>query len=105
VAQRRKEIGIRIALGAKRRQVLGLVLREGAALVGVGTLFGLLSAIALSKLLSAMTSVVVTSMQIGVGDLRLVVGAPVLLALVTFVACYIPARRAATIDPLVALRQ
>lgn len=105
VAQRRKEIGIRIALGARRRQVLGLVLREGAALVGVGTVCGLLAAIALAKLLSAVTSVVVTSMEIGVGDLRLVLGAPVLLALVTLVACYIPARRAATIDPLMALRQ
>ena len=105
VAQRRKEIGIRIALGARKRQVLGLVLREGIALVGVGTFFGLLAALGLSRLLSSLTNVFVSSLEIGASNLELLIGAPLLLAVVALLACYVPARRAATIDPLTSLRQ
>jgi macrolide transport system ATP-binding/permease protein len=105
VAQRRKEIAIRTALGASRAQVLRLVLREGAALVGVGTVLGFLGAIALAKMLSALTSIFLEALKVGTDDLRLLIGAPLLLAAVAMLACYIPARRATQIDPLKALRE
>lgn len=105
VAQRRKEIAIRMALGASRTQVLRLVLREGTTLVGVGTVLGFLGAIALVKILSSLTSIFVEAFSIGTNDPRLLVGAPLLLAAVTMLACYVPARRSAQIDPLKALRE
>jgi predicted permease len=105
VAQRRKEIGIRMALGARKGQALALVLREGAALVCVGTVLGFLGAMALAKILSAMTNIVVESLKVGTDDPRLLVGAPLLLAALAMLACYLPARRAAKIDPLKALRE
>jgi ABC-type antimicrobial peptide transport system permease subunit len=105
VARRRKEIGIRIALGARRGQVLRLVLREGAALVTVGTALGFLGAMAMVKVLSALTSIFVDSFQVSTDDPRLIIGAPLLLAALAMVACYIPARRSARIDPLKALRE
>jgi ABC-type antimicrobial peptide transport system permease subunit len=104
VAQRRKEIAIRTALGASKAQVLRMVLREGAALVGVGTALGFLGATAMVKILSSLTSIFVEALRVGTGDLRLVLGAPLLLAAVTMLACYVPARRSARIDPLRALR-
>jgi predicted permease len=105
VAQRRKEIGIRMALGARRGQVLRLVLREGAALVGVGTVLGFLGAFALAKMLSALTSVFVDALKVGTNDPRLLLGAPLLLGGLALLACYVPARRAVKIDPLIALRE
>lgn len=105
VAQRRKEIGIRMALGARKGQVLLLVLREGTALVAVGTVLGFLAAFALAKALSALTNVFANSLKVGTGDVRLLIGAPLLLAGLALLACYVPARRAAKIDPLKALRQ
>jgi ABC-type antimicrobial peptide transport system permease subunit len=104
VARRRKEIGIRMALGARKAQVLRLVLREGAALVAVGTVLGFLGAIAIVKMLSALTSIFVDAFKVATNDPRLLVGAPVLLAALAMLACYIPARRSAKIDPLQALR-
>jgi predicted permease len=104
VAQRRKEIAIRTALGATKAQVLRMVLSEGTALVGVGTLLGFLGATAMVKILSSLTSIFVEVLRVGTGDLRLVLGAPLLLAAVTMLACYLPARRSARIDPLKALR-
>jgi macrolide transport system ATP-binding/permease protein len=105
VAQRRREIAIRTALGASRAQVLRLVLREGTALVGIGTVLGFLGAVAIAKILSALTNVFVEAFRVGTGDLRLLLGAPLLLAAVTMLACYLPARRSVKIDPLKALRQ
>ena len=105
VARRRKEIGIRMALGARKVQVLGLVLREGAALVTVGTALGFLGAMALVKMLSALTSVFSDAFNLSTNDPRLVVGAPLLLAALAMLACYIPARRSMKIDPVKALRQ
>jgi len=105
VAQRRKEIGIRMALGARKGQVLRLVLREGAAVVAAGTVLGFLGAIAMVKILSSLTSVFVSAFNVATNDLRLVVGAPLLLAALAMLACYIPARRSAQIDPLKALRE
>ena len=105
VAQRRKEIAIRTALGASKAQVLRLVLREGTALVSAGTVLGFLGAMALAKILSALVNIFVEALRVGTGDLRLLVGAPLLLAAVAMFACYIPARRSAQIDPLKALRE
>jgi macrolide transport system ATP-binding/permease protein len=105
VAQRRKEIAIRMALGSSRAQVLRLVLREGAALVGVGTVLGFLGAIAIAKILSSLASMFVDALRVGTDDPRLLLGAPLLLAAVAMLACYLPARRSAQIDPLKALRE
>ena len=105
VAQRRKEIGIRMALGARKSQVLALVLRESATLIAVGTVVGFLGAVAQAKALSAITTAFSDVFAVGVDDPRLLVGAPLLLAGLALLACYIPARRATKIDPIQALRQ
>ncbi|HTW48263.1 MAG TPA: ADOP family duplicated permease [Acidobacteriaceae bacterium] len=105
VAQRRKEIGIRMALGARKPQVLRLVLREGAALIGAGIILGFLGAIALSRILSAVLTAFAQAFQVGADDPRLLVGVPLLLAGLALMACWIPARRATSIDPLQALRE
>lgn len=105
VAQRRKEIGIRMALGARRSQVLGLVLREGMWLVAIGSVIGFLGSVALARAVSAITTAFSDAFAVGVGDPRLLIGAPLLLAGLALLACYIPARRATSIDPLKALRQ
>jgi predicted permease len=105
VARRRREIGIRIALGATSQDVLGLVMREGAALVALGTAIGLASAWAVAKVLSAMVSVVASATSASASDPLLLVGAPVLLAGLALVACYLPARKSMSIDPASALRQ
>lgn len=98
VAQRTHEFGIRIALGAQKREVLQLVLREGLALALVGVAAGLVSALALTRLMA--------SLLYGVrpNDPATFVTVPLLLIGVALLACYIPARRAAKADPMVALR-
>jgi putative ABC transport system permease protein len=68
VAQRRKEIAIRIALGASKVQVLGLVLREGTALVSVGTVLGFLGAVALAKIVSSLANMFVDAFRVGTND-------------------------------------
>ena len=105
VAQRRKEIAIRTALGASKVQVLRLVLREGTALVSVGTVLGFLGAIAIAKIVSSLANMFVDAFRVGTNDPVLLVGAPLLLAAVAMLACYIPARRSAQLDPLKALRE
>ena len=99
VAQRTREIGVRAALGAPAGAVLFMVLTSGMTLAGVGLALGLAGALALTQVLG--------SLLIGVGardPLTMTVSAAV-LATVAFAACYIPARRAAKLDPLVALRE
>jgi macrolide transport system ATP-binding/permease protein len=105
VAQRRKEIAIRTAVGASRAQVLRLVLREGTALVSVGTILGFLGAMTIAKILSALTNIFAEAVSVGTDDPRLLIGAPLLLAAVALLACYVPARTATKVDPLTALRQ
>jgi predicted permease len=105
VARRRKEIGIRMALGARKVQVLRLVLREGVALVIVGTVLGFLGAVAMVKMLSALTSMFADAFNVSTNDPRLLVGAPLVLAALAMLACYLPARRSTKIDPLRALRE
>jgi putative ABC transport system permease protein len=102
VAQRGHEIGIRLALGAQKRDVLGLVMKEGAVLVTAGTLIGLAFAWAGMRALWA-GFFSVASVQ--GADPTLLVGAPLLLAGLALAACYVPARRSTRIDPVVALRQ
>lgn len=105
VARRRKEIGIRMALGARRGQVLRLVMREGGTLVIAGSVLGFLGAVAASRALGALTNIYGPSFAAGSHDPRLIFGAPLLLGGLAMLACYVPARRSAKIDPLIALRE
>jgi ABC-type antimicrobial peptide transport system permease subunit len=105
VSRRGRELGIRVALGATSGNVLGLVMREGAALVLMGTVIGLAGAWAAAKVLSAMVSVVASATSASTSDPLLLVGAPLLLAGLALLACYLPARKSMRIDPASALRQ
>jgi predicted permease len=105
VAQRRKEIGIRMALGARGRQVQGLVMREGTALVVVGSICGLGGAMALRRAFSALSESLAKGFAQPPLDYSLLAGAPLLLAALALAACYLPARRATRIDPVAALRE
>jgi len=105
VARRSKEIGIRMALGASRNQVLRLVMKEGAALVAVGTVLGFAGAVLISRALASMTAEVARAIGASTSDPLLLIGAPLLLAGLAMLACYLPARRATEIDPLTSLRQ
>jgi putative ABC transport system permease protein len=98
VTQRMHEMGVRVALGASRSDVLALVLRKGAWLAGVGMLVGIPAALAISRLMSSLLY------GISPRDLTVFAGVPVLLVMVALAASYIPARRAAKVDPTVALR-
>ena len=101
VAQRGHEIGIRMALGAQKRDVLGLVMREGATLVTLGTMIGLAFAWAGIRALSGLFFSVASVKS---SDPVLLVGAPLLLAGLALAACYLPARKSTRVDPAVALR-
>jgi predicted permease len=105
VTQRRREIGIRMALGAQSSDVLRLVMREGMAMVMVGSVIGLGLAWSGTRALSAVLSTVATTAGTSSGDPRLLLGAPLLLAGLAMVACYVPARRSVRVDPVVTLRQ
>ncbi|MBI3406179.1 MAG: ABC transporter permease [Acidobacteria bacterium] len=98
VAQRTNEIGIRMALGAEARGVVWLVIRDVLLWVGMGAGVGLLAAIAASRLISSLL------FEVTGADPMTIVSATLLLAAVAAVAAYVPARRASTVDPMVALR-
>jgi hypothetical protein len=102
VAQRAHEIGIRLALGAQQRDVLRLVMREGAVLVTLGALIGLTFAWAGMRAMGDMFAWVAS---VKGADPVLLVGAPLLLSALALMACYVPARRSTRIDPMIALRQ
>ena len=98
VSQRTHELGIRMALGADATSVLGMVLREGTRLAALGTAIGIAGAFALGRAIG--------SALFGVqpDDWRIMAGASICLLVVAFLACYLPARRATKVDPMVALR-
>ena len=98
VSQRTREIGIRMAFGAKVRNVLGMVLREGLRLIFAGVAVGLLGAWALSRYLTSILYAIRAT------DLVTYVVAALLMTIVALVACLLPARRATKVDPMVALR-
>jgi predicted permease len=98
VAGRTREIGVRMALGAARRDVLLLIVRQGMTLAAIGLGIGLLTALGVARLLSQILY------GVSPADPLTFAGVSLLLALVAALACYIPARRATKVDPLVALR-
>jgi ABC-type antimicrobial peptide transport system permease subunit len=98
VSRRTREMGIRAALGASRRDVFGLILREGFMLIAIGTAIGVTGAAFAVKWISTLLYGVETR------DAVTFVIAPVVLVIVGMVACLLPARRAMRVDPTIALR-
>jgi putative ABC transport system permease protein len=98
VAERRQEIGIRLALGAEPSHILRLVLRQGLILASTGIAAGLFLALAFTHLLGSLLY------QTGTRDLATFLGAPWLLLGIALLASYLPARRAMRVDPVESLR-
>jgi putative ABC transport system permease protein len=99
VNQRWNEIGIRVALGAKPANIVAMILRQGMALVLAGLALGVLSALALTRLMRTLL------FEVEPTDPATFAAVSVVLAAVALAACYLPARRALCVDPLAALRQ
>ncbi|MFW6199559.1 MAG: FtsX-like permease family protein, partial [Gemmatimonadota bacterium] len=99
VAERTHEIGIRMAIGARSENVLGMVIRQGGGMAGVGLVLGILGAFGLTRLLSSQLY------QVSSSDPRTFVAAPLFLGAVALAACFLPARRATRVDPVTALRE
>ncbi len=98
VSQRTQEVGIRLVLGARPKDIIRQMLRQGVLLIGVGVSIGLAGAFVLSRALASFL------FGVSAADPLTFCGVSLLLAVVTLLACYVPARRAARIDPMAALR-
>src|SRR5262249_3549519 len=98
VGQRTREIGVRVALGAQRSRVLAATIGEGMKLAMVGAAIGIVAGLALTRWMASLLY------GITAHDPATFVGVAALVAIVSFLACYIPARRAMRVDPIVALR-
>ncbi|HET7620227.1 MAG TPA: ABC transporter permease [Vicinamibacterales bacterium] len=98
VNQRTQEFGIRMALGARRASVLGMVVRQGLRLVAIGLVIGLAGALALTRLLAQLL------FEVQPTDTLTFLAVSTVLLMVAVLACFVPARRAASVDPMVALR-
>lgn len=99
VTQRTKEIGLRVTLGAKRGDILWLVIGAGLRLALFGIAIGLVASVALGRVLSRFLFLVTAT------DPTIVLGVPLLIGAIALLACYLPARRAARLDPVIALRE
>jgi putative ABC transport system permease protein len=99
VAQRTREIGIRVALGASRWEILHLVIAQGAAITGAGVATGVLASLGLTRLLAKLLY------SVSAVDPGTFGGVALLLGVVAMIACYLPARRLLRVDPTVALRE
>ena len=104
VAQRTRELGIRMALGALQKDILRMVIWQGMVLVIVGLGFGLLLSFALTRLLTSSLLELELPLPVAATDPLTFAGVTILLALVALLACFIPARRATQVDPIEALR-
>jgi putative ABC transport system permease protein len=98
VTQRTREIGIRVALGASRSAILRWVLKQGLVLTMAGVVVGIVGALLLTRLLRSLL------FGIGPADIVTYGALAILLTIVALIACYVPARRATKVDPLIALR-
>jgi ABC-type antimicrobial peptide transport system permease subunit len=98
VSQRTHEMGVRIALGASRSDVLRLVVRQGVALAAIGVMFGLAGAFVITRVIRTLLYKVTPTDPVSFG------GVAIFLTLIAIVASYVPARRATIVDPMVALR-
>ena len=98
VSQRTREIGIRLALGAAPRDILRLMIGQGMKLTAIGVAIGAIGAIAVTRLMSSLLFAVAPT------DLVTFAASAIALTLVALLACFLPARRATKVDPLVALR-
>jgi len=101
VTQQTHEIGIRMTLGAEKRNVFRMVIAKGLRLAAAGLAIGALAALILARVLSSFSHLLY---GVGAGDPLTFVAVSLLLMIVVVIACYIPARRAARVDPMTALR-